>query len=77
MFAGQAIWGASVSLIVTLKLHAAVLPLASVAVQVTVVSPLANVLPLAGTHTIESPGQLSLVEALKLTTASHLPASVD
>jgi len=68
--------GASVSLTVTLKLHALVLPLASVAVQETEVVPLANVLPLAGTHAIVAPGQLSLTDALKLTSAVHLPASV-
>ncbi|MCI0745299.1 MAG: hypothetical protein L0Y58_07830, partial [Verrucomicrobia subdivision 3 bacterium] len=45
MLAGQPIDGGCVSLIVTVKLHSAVLPDASVAVQSTVVTPLAKVPP--------------------------------
>jgi hypothetical protein len=45
---------------VTVKLHEAVRLDASVAVQVTVVVPLANVDPDAGLHTTVTPGQLSL-----------------
>ena len=51
MSPGQAIVGFSVSLTITEKLQLAVLPDASVAVQVTELVPLANVEPLAGTHT--------------------------
>ena len=48
MSAGQLIAGASLSLTVTVNVHSAVLPEASVAVAVTVDVPKANVLPLAG-----------------------------
>ena len=57
--AGQFATGAWVSLTVTLKLQEALLPLASVAVQVTVVAPLAKVEPLAGLQLTVWPGQLS------------------
>jgi hypothetical protein len=63
-----------VSATVTLKLHAAVLPEASVAVQVTGVVPTEK-LPAAGTQTTLAPGQLSLTVALKLTVAEQVPAS--
>jgi hypothetical protein len=53
-----------------------VLPLASVAVQTTVVTPLANALPLAGTHTMLSPGQLSVVVATKVTLLAQEPVLV-
>jgi hypothetical protein len=63
MFDGQApITGFSVSSMVTVKVQAFVFPLVSVAVQVTVVTPLANVEPLAGTHATRTPGQLSVAE---------------
>ena len=48
MFAGQLICGASVSFTVTVKVQLEVLPAASVAVAVTVVNPIGNVLPDAG-----------------------------
>jgi hypothetical protein len=63
-FAGQLATGASTSVTVTVNVQMLVLPLASVAVQTTVVTPLAKALPLAGTHTMPSPGQLSTVVAL-------------
>jgi|ERR1043165_9808235 len=44
---------------VTLKLQLAVLPEASVAVQVTVVVPTGNIEPEGGLHTATTPGQLS------------------
>ena len=44
---------------VTLKLQVLLLPVASVAVQVTVVVPTANAVPLAGAQLAVAPGQLS------------------
>ena len=63
MFAGQVMLGACVSLIVTVKEHAAVLPDESVAVQVTLLVPLLKELPEAGVQAVATPGQLSLAEA--------------
>jgi hypothetical protein len=71
MFAGQLATGACVSFTVTVKLQVAVRPAASVAVQLTVVVPITNVEPLAGTHIIVEPGQLSLTVAVNVTTAEH------
>ena len=61
MSAGQ--WGAgsSVSLTVTLKLQAAELSAASVAMQVTVVVPFGKTLPLGGVQVVVGLGQLSVV----------------
>ena len=58
--AGQVIVGACVSFTVTVKVQVAVLPTASVAVDVTVVVPTGKKLPEAGTLAIVTPGQLSL-----------------
>ena len=55
--------GFSVSLIVTVKLQVLLFPLASLAVQVTVVVPTTNVLPLAGRQAILVTAQLSLAVA--------------
>src|SRR5262249_14456962 len=44
----------------TMKVQVAVLPEASVAVQVTVVLPMGNTEPEAGTHAAVTPGQLSV-----------------
>ena len=76
--AGQsAITGASPSFTVTVKVQAFSLPLLSVAVQVTVASPLSKVEPLAGLQTTEARAQLSLaVGAVQLTTAVQWAASV-
>jgi len=64
--------GAWVSFTVTLKPQAAVWPLVSVAVQVTLVVPLAKVEPDAGLQATVTPGQLSLaVGVAKFTTALH------
>src|SRR6266571_5929537 len=78
MLAGQAaMTGASLSLMLTLKVQALVLPLPSVAVQVTTVVPLAKPVPLAGKQTTEALVQLSLaVGVVKVATAVHWPASV-
>jgi hypothetical protein len=46
--------------VVTVKLHVAVLPDASVAVQVTVVTPVAKQVPDGGTQATVTPGQLSV-----------------
>src|SRR5438046_5220392 len=77
MFAGQAaITGFSVSLTVTVKVHALVLPTASVAVQVTGVTPLLKLEPLAGSQAIVEPGQLSVTEAENVTLLAQLPGAV-
>ena len=60
MFAGQVIVGGCVSLTVMVKLHVAVLPVASVAVQFTVVVPFGKNDPDAGEQITLVPGQLSL-----------------
>ena len=51
-----------------MKLQVAVLPDASVAVQVTVVTPVGKQLPEGGLQTTVTPGQLSLAVVVKLTT---------
>jgi hypothetical protein len=56
--------GGCVSLTVTWKLQLAVLFAASVAVQVTVVVPLAKVEPLGGVQLAVTPGQLSVALGL-------------
>src|SRR2546423_5710460 len=53
----------------TVKLHVAVFPELSVAVQVTVVVPTGNAAPEGGLQTTVTPGQLSVAVAEKLTTA--------
>src|SRR5437762_598983 len=59
--AGAEMVGASVSFTITVKLVVAVLPAASVAVAVTVVTPVLNTLPLGGEHTrVTLPLQLSV-----------------
>jgi hypothetical protein len=50
------------------KLQVAVLPEASVAVQVTVVTPTGKQLPEGGLHTTVTPGQLSEAVVVKFTT---------
>jgi len=71
MFAGQVIVGGCVSFTVTVNVQVAVLPTASVAVDVTVVVPTGKKLPDAGVLTTVTPGQLSLAVTLKVTTAPH------
>ena len=64
MLAGHVIFGASVSLTVTVKVQALVLPEASLAVQVTVVVPVAKVEPLGGTQVRLKLVQLSVAVAV-------------
>src|SRR5688572_21887648 len=62
--------GLTVSTTVTVKLRVPALPALSVAEQVTVVVPTANVEPLAGVHTgVNAPSTLSTADAVKLYTA--------
>src|ERR1035437_7925649 len=77
MATGQRTLGSSLSWMVTVKLHELVLPEESVAVQVTVVTPLAKVEPLGGTQATVTPGQLSVAVAAKVTLLlEHRPESV-
>ena len=72
MLAGQTMVGDCVSVMVIVNVQVAVLPDASVAVDVTVVVPTGKKLPDAGTETTVVPGQLSVaVGALNVTTAPH------
>src|SRR5512143_3205300 len=76
MSPAQEIEGGSTSRTVTVKLHAAVLPLASIAVQETGVAPFGNAEPEAGAQTTLTPGQLSVALALQVTFAfSQSPGS--
>src|SRR5438445_6762343 len=68
--------GGSVSLTVTLNAQVLVLPAASVAVQITVVVPTGNNVPLGGLHATVAPGQLSVTVGAKATVAPHTPGSV-
>src|SRR5205085_4454884 len=71
-------FGASVSLIVIVKLHDEVFPDASVTTKVFVVTPTGNVLPLARpvVCAVVAPMQLSVpTGAVYVTTAPHVPAS--
>ena len=61
IFAGQVTVGGVVSLTVMVNVQLPVLLEASVAVQVTVVTPLLKVLPEAGEQETEPPEQLSLI----------------
>src|SRR5437773_676662 len=76
MLAGQVIVGGCVSAMVTVKVQAFVLPLPSVAVQVTVVTPTLKVEPLAGTQLDVTAVQLSAALTAQVTLAfEHWPAS--
>src|SRR5579871_4064077 len=59
-----------------LKLQEAVLPAASVAVQVTCVVPAGKVEPDGGSQLIVTPGQLSVADAANVTVASQLLLSL-
>jgi len=73
---GHVATGASVSCTVTVNEQLLELPDESVAVQLTVVVPTANVEPLKGAHTTVVPGQLSdVVGAGYVTAAEHWPAA--
>jgi hypothetical protein len=77
-FGGQVITGGWVSLTVTVKVQLAVLPEASLTVQVTVVTPFGKLEPDAGLHNgVPTFGQLSVAVALAyVTTAVQRFASV-
>jgi hypothetical protein len=65
------------SFTVTVKLHEAGLPAASLTLQVTVVVPTENAEPDAGVQVgVSVPSQLSLAVAEKVTAAVQLPASL-
>src|SRR5439155_11418961 len=72
---GHAITGFSRSCTVTAKLQRFVLPLESLATQVTVVEPTGKRVPEAGEHTSVAPAQLSLKVGANETTASQRPDS--
>ena len=63
MLAGQVIVGACVSFTVTVNEQVAVLPPASVAVQLTGVVPFGKAEPEAGVQATVTPGQLSVAVA--------------
>lgn len=65
--------GGCVSFTVTVKLHVAVLPDASVAVAITVVVPFGKNEPDDGLAATVTPGQLSDAVTVKFTTAPHCP----
>ena len=71
MSAGHVMTGLSRSRTSTWKLHAAVLPLVSRAVQITMATPLLKLEPDGGEHETLAPGQLSLTLTLKLTIVLH------
>src|SRR5437899_12571011 len=63
------------SLTDTEKVQLELLPDASVAVHTTLVVPLAKLDPLAGTHRIEPPAQLSLNEIGRVTCRERCPSA--
>ena len=77
MFVGQVSAGGSLSRTVTVNEHVSVLPLRSVAVHVTVFTPVANRDPLGGAHAMVALPQLSFALAAKVATASQFPADVN
>ena len=60
---------------VTVKAHVAVLPCASVAVLVTVVTPTGKLVPLAGLLDTVTPGQLSVALTLNVTLLLDAPGA--
>src|SRR4029079_15339096 len=73
---GHAIVGFCVSLTVTVNMQFVELPDVSMAVQVTVVVPLAKVEPDGGMQMgTRAPSQSSLAVTVKATTAEHCPGS--
>src|SRR5919204_163361 len=73
--AGQLITGNCVSFTVTVKLQLLLLPLASVAVLVTVVTPTGKLVPLAGLLDTVTPGQLSVAVTTNVTLLTHTPGA--
>ena len=61
---------------VTVKPQLAVLPDASVAIQLTEVVPIGKTVPDAGEQLKATPEQLSLTAGVRLTTAEHCPGPV-
>src|SRR5204863_5821119 len=77
IFVVQGNGGSSVSLPVTVKVQGFVYLLASVAVHVTVLTPLLKLLPLTGVQLTVAPAQLSLaVGVMKVTVRVQLPGAV-
>src|SRR6185369_12240810 len=72
-FTGQVMVGANVSLTVTVKVHALLLPLASRAVLITVVVPSGKAKPLAGLLVTLVTAQLSVALTVKVTLLAHAP----
>src|SRR5438093_7514515 len=70
---GHEITGRSMSLTTTENMQPCTLPEASKATQKTEVSPIGKGEPDSGEQIVCTPGQLSLAETLKLTTAEHCP----
>ena len=60
---------------VTVKAHVEVLPCASVAMLVTVVTPTGKLVPLAGLLDTVTPGQLSVALTLNVTLLLHPPGA--
>ena len=60
---------------VTVNVHVAVLPCASVAVLVTVVTPTGKLVPLAGLLDTVTPGQLSVAVTMKVTFLLDAPGA--
>src|SRR5437879_13024969 len=71
----QVITGDCTSFTVTVKLHVALLPLASVAVLVTVVVPTAKLLPLAGTLAMFASSEARRAGTASVTLLAHVPAN--
>ena len=71
MLAGQAIFGGSPSLTVTVNEQLSLFPAPSVATLFTVVVPFGNAKPEVGVETTETPLQLSDAVTVKFTTAVH------
>src|SRR5712691_7348379 len=67
MFAGQVMVGTWVSAMVTVKVQALVLPLLSVAVQVTVLTPTLKVEPFVGEQALVTVVQLSVALTVQVT----------
>src|SRR5881409_959808 len=76
MLAGQVTTGASASLTVTVKLHVALLPWPSSALQFTVVGPRAKLLPLIGLQVTVAVPQLSVAVTAKVTLLAQEPPEV-
>jgi hypothetical protein len=76
-FAGHLMTGGSLSATTTLKKQPAVFPEPSVAVQLTILVPAGKREPEGGAHVTDTPVQLSVAVAAKLTAADACPGSVE